>query len=335
MRRSISELLEKKALQFLISLPFEQILSPIIIDNCKLHPEMQVYLWIRKLMGRPAMGELPPIDSRRTYVKDSVIHGIDVQNIEVHDYKIKEGLTGKLYALSSRKAPLIVYYHGGGFVIGDNEMYGHVYRYICAETGFKVFAVNYGKAPEHPFPIGLEDAITGYKFAISHSGEMNFDLSEVYIAGDSAGANLATVICQILVAEKFHLPKKQLLFYPTCDWCEDYKSAQYFATGFFLTQKDFEYFALNYHGGKPQNLSDFRISPLRGRLEGVPSSIIVTAGFDPLRDQGDAYALKLKEAGVFVIHMREEGMIHGFINLIGFSQYARTVTSKALSFLKS
>jgi acetyl esterase len=102
-----------------------------------------------------------------------------------------------------------------------------------------------------------------------------------------------------------------------------------------LTQKDFEYFANHYHGGKPNNLSDFRISPLRGNLAGVPSSIIVTAGFDPLRDQGDAYALKLKEAGVSVIHMREEGMIHGFINLIGFSQYARTVTSKALSFLKS
>lgn len=325
MARSLSENIERKALQLLMSFPLEKMLKPVVIDGCRLHPEMQLYLMIRKLMKKPAMGDLPPIQSRQAYVRDSLVHGIEIDWVKCEAVK-----PGHLYIGNDPDADVIIYFHGGGFVIGDNVMFDHVYRYMCAETGYRILAVDYRKAPEFPFPTGIEDGIEGYKWALE-----NLPANKYFVAGDSAGANLAAVVTQMMAAESGRLPDKQLLFYPTCDWAESYPSADLFGSGFFLTKKDFEYFAGHYHGGKLDNLSDFRISPLRGKLKGLPSAIVVTAGFDPLRDQGDAYAAKLSEAGVPVVHLREEGMIHGFVNLVGFSQYARTVTSRALSYLKS
>lgn len=334
MARSFIDSFERKALELIISLPLEKFLRPVYVDGLRLHPEMQMYLNIRKLMKKPAMGELPPVQSRRAYVKDSLVHGIDIEHINSQDFIIKEGLSGRLYSQTDDIAPAIIYFHGGGFVIGDNVMFDHVMRYICAESGYKVFAVDYRKAPENPFPVPIEDGVAGYKWAVENALKLGIDFERLAIAGDSAGGNLAAVVTQIICNEGYLRPKKQLLFYPTCDWVEHYPSTDLFGTGFFLTKKDFEYFANHYHGGRLNDYSDFRISPLRGNLKGLPPAIVVTAGFDPLRDQGDAYAKAMQKAGVEVIHYREEGMIHGFINLVGFSQHARKVVSKTLSYLK-
>lgn len=333
MARSFIDFLERKALNFIMSLPAEKMMKPVVVDGLKLHPEIQMYLLIRKLMKKPAMGELPPVESRKAYIKDSLVHGIEIDHVRTQDYTIKEGLFGRLYSQTDDLRPAIIYYHGGGFVIGDNEMFDHVMRYICAESGYKVFAVDYRKAPEFPFPHPIEDGVAGYKWAVENALRLGIEVYRLAVAGDSAGGNLAAVITQIICNEGYLRPKKQLMFYPTCDWVESYPSTDLFGSGFFLTKKDFEYFAHHYHRGNLDNLSDFRISPLRGHLRGLPPAIIVTAGFDPLRDQGDAYARSLKASGVHVEHWREEGMIHGFINLVGFSQHSRNVVSKTLSYL--
>lgn len=340
MKHNLLEATEKNILRLLMSLPLPMIFKSLGVKSVKLdgntlHPEIQLYLLIRKLTNRPAMGDQPPVQSRLSYVKDSKVHGAEIPHIQSRDFAITPDVDGRLYSVSPDSAPVIVYYHGGGFVIGDNEMFDHVCKYICAETGFKVFAVNYRKAPEFRFPIGIEDAVAGYRWALEHSHELNIDTDKIYVAGDSAGGCLATVVTQVLASKGEKLPLKQLLFYPTCDWVADYKSTELFSSGFFLTKHDFEYFAHHLHGGVPNDVSDFRISPLRGKLSGLPPAIIVTAGFDPLRDQGDAYAAKMKESGVDVTHLRAEGMIHGFINLVGFSQYSRNVVSHALSLLKT
>jgi acetyl esterase len=334
MARSFVDFLERKALLALMSLPHQRLFDPITVDGLKLDPEIQMYLWIRKVMKKPAMGDLPPSLSRKAYVKDSLVHGIDIDHISSQDFLIKDGLYGRLYSKSDDLGPAIIYFHGGGFVIGDNQMFDHVMRYICAESGYKIFAVDYRKAPEFPFPHPIEDGVAGYKWAIENALRLKIDVDRLAVAGDSAGGNIATVVTQIICNEDFLRPKKQLLFYPTCDWVDHYPSTDLFGTGFFLTIKDFEYFSDHYHGGRLGDYSDFRISPLRGRLKGLPPAIIVTAGFDPLRDQGDAYAKAMKAAGVDVVHYREEGMIHAFVNLVGFSQHARDAVTKAISLLK-
>lgn len=335
---SIVQKAERLILKTIFSFPSEAVLKafgqkPVFVQGQRLHPEMQLYLLMRKLKKSPAMGDLPPVESRLAYVKDSLVHGARIDHILVEDFIVHEGVKARLYKVNDEVSPVIIYYHGGGFVIGDLEMFDHVCRYICAETGYKVFAVDYRKAPEYAFPAGIEDGVAGYKWAIERAGELGIDKGAVYIAGDSAGACLSTVITQQLVKEDFLLPRKQLLFYPTCDWSQDYQSTELFSEGFFLTKNDFIYFGGHYQNGC--DLSDPRISPLRGELKGMPSSIVVTAGFDPLRDQGDAYAESMKAAGVDVVHIREEGMIHGFVNLVGFSQYARNVVSGVLNLLKT
>lgn len=334
MARSFVDFLERKALNFIMSLPAEKMLKPVVVDGLRLHPEMQMYLLIRKLMKKPAMGELPPVESRKAYVKDSLVHGIDIDHVRSQDYLIKEGLNGRLYSTTDEITPAIIYFHGGGFVIGDNVMFDHVMKYICAESGYKIFAVDYRKAPEFPFPHPIEDGVAGYKWAVENALRLGIDFDRLAIAGDSAGGNIAAVVTQIICNEGFLKPKKQLLLYPTCDWVDHYPSTDLFGTGFFLTVKDFEYFSDHYHGGRLNDYSDYRISPLRGNLKGLPPAIVVTAGFDPLRDQGDAYAKAMRHAGVEVVHYREEGMIHAFINLVGFSQHARNAVTKAIGLLK-
>lgn len=334
MARSFVDFLERKALNFIMSLPAEKMLKPVVVDGLRLHPEMQMYLLIRKLMKKPAMGDLPPVESRKAYVKDSLVHGIDISHVRSQDFLIKEDLTGRLYSTTDEISPAIIYFHGGGFVIGDNEMFDHVMRFFCAQSGYKIFAVDYRKAPEYPFPHPIEDGVAGYKWAVENALRLGIDFDRIAIAGDSAGGNIAAVVTQIICHEDYLKPKKQLLFYPTCDWVDHYPSTDLFGTGFFLTIKDFEYFSDHYHGGRLEDYSDYRISPLRGNLTGLPPAVIVTSGFDPLRDQGDAYAKALSKAGVDVVHYREEGMIHAFINLVGFSQHARDAVTKALKILK-
>lgn len=327
---------ERFLLQKIFTLPAETILKTfkqkaVILDEQRLHPEMQLYLLIRKIRKSPGMGDQPPVQSRQTYVRDSLVHGIRIDNIKMEEFNL-DGVRARFYKKSDDLSPVIIYYHGGGFVIGDLEMFDHVCRYLCDVTGYKIFAVDYRKAPEFPFPTGIEDGIKGYKWAMERAEKLGFNPDKVIIAGDSAGACLATVISQTLAQEGYKLPVKQLLFYPPCDWGQDYQSTELFAENFFLTKRDLIYFGDHYLNGNDQ--SDPRISPLRGHLKGLPPAIIITAGFDPLRDQGEAYAAKLREAGVVVKHVRKEGMIHGFINLVGFSPYAREVVSEVLSWIR-
>jgi acetyl esterase len=331
--------IERSILKIIMSLPSERLLSTfgiraVFVGKQKLHPEIQVYLLIRRLMKKPAMGDLPPAESRKTYVKDSLVHGIKIDGIKSEDFVVKPGLQARLYFRDASVAPLLYYLHGGGFVIGDVEMFDHVCRYMAMVTGFKVLAVDYRKAPEYPFPFAIHDSVDGYRWALKHQTDLKIDSEKIAIAGDSAGANLAAIVTQILNEESTLLPKIQLLLYPTCDWSKDYESADLFGSGFFLTKKDFQYFAHHYHQGSECDLFHPWVSPLHGKLHGLPKTFIVTAGFDPLRDQGEAYAEKLKKEGVDVTLIREDGMIHGFINLIGFSKYSREVFTKTLSLLK-
>ncbi|HEY4153412.1 MAG TPA: alpha/beta hydrolase [Pseudolysinimonas sp.] len=214
--------------------------------------------------------------------------------------------------------PTIVFFHGGGFVIGDLDTHDAIARRLCNDVGAVVVSVDYRLAPEHPFPAGIDDADVSVRWVVAHVDEFGGDPTRVAVAGDSAGANLAAVAAQLATADGIRLAA-QLLVYPPTDPGGDYASNTENADGYFLTRADMEWFFAHYLGldlddpRVPELAADPRVAPLRASsLAGLPPAILVTGEFDPLRDEGDAYAAALAAAGVLVEHRQFAGLVHGF-----------------------
>jgi acetyl esterase len=222
-------------------------------------------------------------------------------------------------------APTLVFYHGGGFVIGDLDTHDGVCRSLCHDTGAVVVSVDYRRAPEHHFPAAVEDAYAALRAVVEHLDEYGADPRRVAVGGDSAGGNLAAVSAQ--AAHRDGLPlAAQLLIYPDTDVLGEYPSRVENADGYFLTMDDARWFAEHYIGMTEDDprvadlARDARLSPLLAdSLAGLPPAVVATAEFDPLRDEGNAYAAALEKAGVPVVHREFAGLIHGFYGMEQFS----------------
>jgi acetyl esterase len=211
-------------------------------------------------------------------------------------------------------APLLVYYHGGGWVIGDVAMYDGVCRLIAAASGCNVLSVEYRLAPEHPFPAPIEDAFASFQWAVANAEALGSDPTRIGVGGDSAGGNMAAVVSHMALEGGGQMPAMQLLIYPVTDSAEDTRSRLLFSDGFVLTKADMDQFEAAY---LPPGVdaSDQRISVLKcPDLKGLPPAYVATAGFDPLRDEGEAYALAMRDCGVKVALRRHAGLIHTFVN---------------------
>jgi acetyl esterase len=247
----------------------------------------------------------------------------DVRDIEV------DGAAGRLrarhYAPAEsrrRRLPLILFFHGGGFVLGDLDSHDAPCRLLAHHAGAHVVAVDYRLAPEGPFPAAVDDATASLRWAFDNAAALGADERRVAVAGDSAGGNIAAVVSWQAVHDGGPPPCLQLLIYPATDFVERSRSHELFEEGFLLTRADMDWFSATYTAGA--DLADPRLSILRADgLEGLPPAIVVTAGFDPLRDEGEAYAARLGEAGVPVLARRFPGLLHGFINLTGLSRTSR------------
>jgi len=217
--------------------------------------------------------------------------------------------------------PTIVYFHGGGFVIGDLDTHEGVCRLLANDVGAVVVSVDYRLAPEHRFPAAVEDAEAAVRWVVEHVAEYGDDAARIAVGGDSAGGNLAAVAAQLAHAAGIELAA-QLLIYPAVDMLGDYPSRIENAEGYFLTLSDMHWFGEQYSGLKYDDPAaaeldrDPRMSPLRAQsLAGLPPAVVATAEFDPLRDEGDAYAEALAAAGVKVEHQQFPSLIHGFYGL--------------------
>jgi acetyl esterase len=218
-------------------------------------------------------------------------------------------------------APLLVYFHGGGFVAGDLDTHDEPCRLLCRHAGAHVLSVDYRLAPEFPFPAGVEDAYAVTQWALAHADALGADPARVAVGGDSAGANLATVACLLARRRGAPAPAAQLLLYPPTDYHTSWRSRLAYADGLMLTGADIEFFHTHYAAGG--DADDERHSPLRaGDLSGLPPAMVITATFDPLRDEGEAYADALRAAGNRVVAWRVPGMVHGFVNLTTLSRTA-------------
>jgi acetyl esterase len=219
--------------------------------------------------------------------------------------------------------PLLVYYHGGGWVIGDLDSHDSVCRFLAEHSGCRVLSVGYRLAPEHPFPIPLEDAVAAFAWAHGHAAELGADPGRVAVGGDSAGGNLSTALCLQNRESGDPQPAMQLLLYPVTDAVGGQQSRDTFAEGFLLTRNDMEWFEDHYI---PDGIdeADPRASMMRAEdVSGLPPAYVATAGFDPLRDEGEIYAARMRDAGVPVVLQRQHGLIHGFANLTAICPSAR------------
>jgi acetyl esterase len=210
--------------------------------------------------------------------------------------------------------PILVYLHGGGWVIGDLESHDAPCRLLTSKVGCVTVAVDYRLAPEHKFPAGVEDCFAATKWVAENARELNGDASTLAVGGDSAGGNLSAVVSQL--ARDAGGPKIafQLLIYPATEAELDTYSHKTF-TDYFLTKDDILWFWAHYLRG-PADRKDPRIAPaLAKSFNGLPPALIITAEFDPLRDEAESYGEKLRSAGVPVTVSRYEGMIHGFVSM--------------------
>jgi acetyl esterase len=232
-----------------------------------------------------------------------------------------------------RLLPTILYFHGGGWVIGSLEGYDLPCRFFAARTGCAVVAIDYRLAPEHRFPAAVDDAVTAFRWLSTNAAGLGLDPARIVVAGDSAGGTLAAVVAQEMRGTP-QPPCLQWLIYPATDLAADTPSHASCGDRFLLTRADMEWFA-NHYLSDPAQASDPRVSPLRAAdLAGLPPALVFTAGLDPLRDEGQAYAGRMASAGVKTIHREFDSLIHGFIGMRGALQGAARAMDEMVTGLR-
>jgi len=243
----------------------------------------------------------------------------------------------RLYVPRKTEEPLpaLVWLHGGGHCVGSPNSYDAVCRYLSHKTDCTVISVDYRLAPEHPFPAAVEDCMQSIAWVHANARALGVDPDRIAVGGDSAGANLATV-CAMLARDEGNPPLCfQLLIYPIVAPWPDTESHDLFGEGHLLTRKSIDWFQTNY-AGDAANRQDWRFAPiLSPDLSRLPPALVIVAGFDPLRDEGIAYAERLSEAGVEVSLSNYEDMVHAFINMGGVIQAARDALDESALAMRS
>ena len=240
------------------------------------------------------------------------------------------------YQPAHADGPLLVFFHGGGWVIGDLETHDDLCRLICRDGRIHVLSVDYRLAPEHKAPAAAVDAIAAYQWALEHAESMGVDADLIAVGGDSAGGNLAAVVSQQARNNGARLPALQLLIYPRTNFVGETRSITLFAEGYFLTKHDIDWFTDRYLGGASIEPTDPQVSPLLADdLTGLPPALVLTGGFDPLRDEGNQYAEAMRAAGVTVDLRAFGSLVHGFANFFPLGGGSAVATTETISAMRA
>jgi len=315
--------------------------APARIDGQVLAPEMQALVGLARLVrdeSASANGRLTLAQARsRIRANAAASAGPKRPLAAVTDLTIP-GPGGQIPArfyeppgLGLEGRPLIVYFHGGGWTVGDLDTADGVCRFLALEVPATVLSVDYRLAPEHPFPAAVEDALAAFRWAALDNPRLGVDPDRIAVAGDSAGGNLAAAVSLLAREEGGPVPAMQVLIYPATDAIGGQRSREEFAEGFLLTKADMDWYERHY---LPPGIdhADPRVSVLRAEdLSDLPPAYVATAGFDPLRDEGEAFAERLRESGVPVALRRHPGLVHSFANMTAFSRTAEAAMRELAS----
>jgi acetyl esterase len=305
---------------------------PVEVDGQRLATDTHVLLRMAELVGAESFTGMTVEGARALTRQEAAVAAarppIPLARVEELEVAGAAGpLPARLYVPfgppAAEPSPLLVYYHGGGWVIGDLDTHDDLCRFLACRTGIRVLSVDYRLAPEHPFPAPVEDAHAAFHWAAANAAELGVDAGRIAVGGDSAGGNLAAVVSMLARDAGGPRPALQLLIYPVTDAHARTRSRELFAEGYLLTQGDMDFFEDHYLPNESAR-DDPRVSVLRAPdPSGLPPAYVVTAGFDPLRDEGEEYALRMRAAGVPVALRRHPGLVHSFANQTAISRTAR------------
>ncbi len=301
-----------------------------------LDPQVKVILDQMAEAGGPKISEMSPEEARVVFNEMSTAFDnsdVPVGGVENRTIPGPGGeIPVRLYTpVASGGGPLaaLVYYHGGGWVIGDLDSHDNTCRALSQTSGCKVIAVDYRLAPEHKFPAAADDAYAALTWVEKNAMEIGVDPNRIAVGGDSAGGNLAAAVCLMAKDKAGPQVAFQLLIYPVAQIGIDSNSRRELATGYFLETETMVWFEDQYLAD-PKDADNPYASPLKASdLSGLPPAYVITAGFDPLKDEGKAYADNLRTAGVDVQYVNYDGMIHGFVALTGAVEKAASAVADA------
>jgi len=293
-----------------------------------MHPQAQTVLDVMSELGLVVDASTDPVAIRQAIEAFAIAGRAAAEPVARVENRTVPGPAGEIPVRAYRPAdepalPLLLWFHGGGWTIGSLETHDNTCRSLANAVGCTVVSVDYRLAPEHKFPAAVDDAFAATQWVAEHAHELGGDPKRIAVGGDSAGGNLAAVVS--LLARDAGGPDLvfELLVYPVCDHEFESPSMQENSTGYFLELESMRWF-YNQYLRDERDGADWRFSPVRaGDLAGLPPAFVLTAEFDPLRDQGEAYARRLEAAGVPVEARRYDGVFHGFFGMRDLMDPAR------------
>lgn len=302
------------------------------------NPRIQFFLDKMKEMPKPPIEQMTPEMYRSqggalpVDEKSEAVNRVEDRILPLKDREIAV----RVYTPSNEELlPALVFYHGGGWVVGNLDSHDGICRFLANKAQCVVISVDYRLAPEHKFPAAVKDAYDSLQYIASHAEEFSIDRNLIAVGGDSAGGNLAAVTCIIAKEQKTPSICYQLLLYPSTGYDQEPPSIRENAEGYFLTVDMMTWFRKHYVSDEDEMLNPY-VSPILYKdLSGLPPAAILTAQYDPLRDVGKAYAEKLEDNGVPVFYKNYQDLIHGFGNFISFVPEALEALNEGAASLRT
>ena len=301
-----------------------------------LDPQVKALIASMAALNLPPIETTSPAEAREMFYKRTAAlgPGPEVASVTDHTVPVTDGtIAVRVYSPSSSTAlPVLVFYHGGGWVIGDLYTHDAICRTVANAAGCVVASVDYRLAPEFRYPVAAEDSYAALAWIAAHAPDIGADARRIAVGGDSAGGNLAAVVALMAKARGGPRIALQVLIYPVTDHGFDTASYLENADGYLLTREGMRWF-WNHYLGDADGRQPYA-SPLRGDLAGLPPALVITAEYDPLRDEGEALASKLTAAGVPVTLTRYPGQVHGFFRLTPVLDGARAAVDEVAGALR-
>lgn len=303
-----------------------------------LDPQARRIIDATNALGLPPMEQMTPAQARENMRVRTAALGPVEEVAEVGDHRVPVAggeITVRCYTPSGRGPfPALVFFHGGGWVIGDLDTHDGICRSLANAAGCVVASVDYRLAPEHKYPVAVEDALAATRWIAQHGPRLDVDSRRLAVGGDSAGGNLAAAVSLISRDHAGPALLLQVLVYPVTHHNFDTRSYQEHGDGYLLTRNAMRWF-WNHYLRRAEDGDSPHASPLLARnLEGLPPALVITAEYDPLCDEAEAYAGRLREAGVPVTLTRYPGMIHGFLRMINLVDKARAARDEVAAALR-